>query len=162
MSGVLQGPIRPNVRLWRIEHPKDGIGPFQKYDWDEQKRPHLSTSTPGGYEWCDDRAPLHPLRMPDPRCDKLVRKGANEAPLVRIEIAGREHSHLRFAFTCLRGLRRWFPVWALEDITSKGYVVLAVACPWEAHTRWQNQARYDANVSTVLRTYRPTDLLSLR
>lgn len=158
MSGVLQSPMKPPVRLWRIEHPVDGIGPFQPYDWQQGWRPHLRMVAP----WDQDgRTMPSPWDMPIPRLDRCLRGecGTTTNRTFVSPVMKELHGHLKFAFTDLKGLLRWWPGWALDDIAKKGYVVKTVSVPWDAHARWSQQARYDDKRATTLRTLSPVDVL---
>ena len=155
MSGVLQPPIRdpkgprPAVRLWRIEHPQDDIGPFQSCNWSGHPRRILEKA-------------CRAYSMPTPQADRVVRRGELRAAVngvlsVRKEVDG----HLRFAFTSLRDLRYWFGVDGLREVEALGYVVRVIAAPWTAHTRYRHQARFDAKRAIVLRTLQPTHVLDM-
>lgn len=158
MSGVLQPPLRPHVRLWRIEHAKDGLGPFQQYNLTtEQARPCLSSFDSAGDYWASSSD--HPLNMPSLRQDRLLRPGS--PPSVWGDDVEAERP-FKFAFPGLRELRRWFPLWALQEIDGLGYMVRVVSCPWPSVTRWRHQARYDERCAQLLHSFRPTDLLTLR
>lgn len=143
MSGVLQPPLRPAVRLWRIEHPSDGLGPFQGcvgYDG-VATRPFLHC-------WLLDEEP-NPDDMPRPSQDVLLRPRRGQAQGV-----------VKFAFPSARALRRWFPVSVLHMLDQLGYQVALVSVPWEHHTRWEQQAAFDSAKAQVLRVLKPSDLLN--
>lgn len=148
--------MRPAVRLWRIEHPADGIGPFQSEDIQGNTRPCIKDN-----RWCPNGAGLsgqHPYNMPVPEYETCVRLG--DLPSWRRHIAYTNpiHARYKFAYLSLDSLLRWFPGWALHQIAEQGYIVKVVGVPWEAHTRWRVQARYDSERATVLRVLSPADL----
>jgi hypothetical protein len=152
VSGVLQGPIKPDVRLWRIEHPADGYGPFAAYDANWNQRGWWFTT-----DWADD-TPLgywapNPHRMPAPHREAVLRRG-----VLPFFDRWADVPHIAFGFVKASDILRWFCGRAIRDLTTHGYVVRTLRVPWEHVQRLEHQARYDRTKATVLSTMSPVDL----
>lgn len=130
-------PVPPGrvVRIWRIEHPKDGIGPFFDYG-----RPAgikgLRTSYQG--DW------IHPVNMPGPNQDKRLR--------------GRAACGI-YAFPTARELLRWFSGWALMQLTALGYVVRLYAVPFGEHERFVTQVCFYRDAAVLLHEIAPAAVM---
>lgn len=131
-------PVPPGrvVRLWRIEHPADQVGPFFEYGRPAQvqgvRKSHLD-------DW------VHPINMPGPNQDKKLRDYHAKGNL--------------YAFPTAKALLQWFSGWTLMRLTSLGYVVRLFAVPWSRHTRYQWQARFYRNEAVVLHEMSPASVM---
>jgi hypothetical protein len=138
-----QSSTRPHVRLWRIEHPDDGDGPFAVVDKSGFRRPHVRRSRDG--DW------VHPVNMPGPYDDRRLRIG--EVP------DWYRNDNMRFAYPTARELLRWWSGWALMEATRQGYVVRLLSVPWERHIRMRTQCIYHVPHATVLHTMAPSEVM---
>lgn len=133
-------PVPPGrvVRLWRIEHPADKVGPFFEYG-----RP---TGVKGVRKSREDDW-VHPVNMPGPDQDTRVWGRGTVAP------------GQIYAFPTASTLLQWFSGWTLMRMTSLGYVVRLFAVPWYSHTRYRWQARFWRDDAVLLHEMAPSDVM---
>lgn len=130
------------VRVWRLEHPDTGEGPFvARYSpWD------LAATME------DDDGPR---RMPAP--GGYLYGGV---PAIRGDARQKHHRGWVFAFSTLTSLRRWITRRWLQMAQDGGFVLRAYAVPWDAHALLPDQVIFDREAALVVREVHPVEAVS--
>jgi hypothetical protein len=141
VSGVLQGPVRPDVRLWRIEHETRKVGPFNV---------EVTGSSPLGtsWEWDREQAQRVPYQWrPAPHWMPTLWSDETRRLCTR-EFGSRG----RFAFWGLSPIREFFCGHAIAVLAARRFVLRSFRVPWDAHSRFRVQATFDVSRAQVLET----------